>query len=72
MRQGDIEDRIVEPLHDVRQHDRERDHAAVGDRSDRLTSHRSPSRRSLLVAFSFSSPLWLNRRPLGWRLAVDD
>ena len=50
MRQRDVEDRVVDPLHDVRQHDRERDQAAVGDRSDSLTFHRSPSRRSLLVA----------------------
>src|SRR4029077_2194620 len=47
VRQGDIKDRVVYSLHDVRHHDRERDHAAVGDRherGDRLSPH---SRRSL-------------------------
>ena len=44
MRQRDIEDRVVEPLHDVRQHDRDRDHAAVGDRRVcRLPPHRRGS-----------------------------
>ena len=39
MRQGDIEDRVVDALHDVRQHDRNGDHAAVGNRGEYLPLH---------------------------------
>jgi hypothetical protein len=46
VRQGDVEDRIVEPLHDVRQHDRDGDHAAVRNRGERVAPHGSPSRPS--------------------------
>src|SRR5216683_7033192 len=36
MGQRDVGDRRVEPLHDVSQHDRERDRATIGDRGPRL------------------------------------
>src|SRR5439155_2927247 len=45
VRQGDIEDRIVETLHDIRQHDRDSDHAAVRNRGERVAPHRLPSKR---------------------------
>jgi hypothetical protein len=49
VRQGDVENRIVEPLHDVRQHDRDSDHAAVRNRGERVAPHRSPSKRKPLA-----------------------
>ena len=55
VRQGDVEDRVVDALHDVRQHDRDRDHAAVRNRGERVAPHRRCSRGDVVPAVASRS-----------------
>src|SRR4051812_28620772 len=48
VRQGNVEDCVVDALHNVRQHDRQCDHAAVRDRGERVAPHVSPLNHPLV------------------------